>query len=230
MMKTELKKYAAIAMAAVLTLALAACGGETASSEAATSEPVTSESASESVSASESMTSSSTSSKDAMASFSTVLDGIKNYESGTAGSSLKAVVAAAGLMDWAEDNDFTADDVKKAVTDYTENLSDEEKAAFAENAKEIVATAENLLTSSEAKDLFSEAGNPQTHETYSADKVGVAVNAINDAVTAISGSSSSSAAASGSTSSAAASSGASSSAASESASGSASSSTSSKKG
>lgn len=177
-MNSELKKYAALAMAAALTVSLAACSGGTQSQPESESLPETSasEPASES-SETSSMSESESKTMDSEA-LTAALDGIKNFESGTAGSSLKAVIAATGIMDWAEKNDFTADDIKNAVTSYVSAMSDEEKTMMAENAKEITSTITTLLTSDEAKALLEAAGNPQSSDSYTPEKAQAASDGI----------------------------------------------------
>ena len=78
---------------------------------------------------------------------------------GTAGSSLRAAVAAASLLDWAA-KDQLSDEALAVVIDYMAAKSVEGQAAFGEKLDAVESTIETLTgkDSSQAKDLLTDAG------------------------------------------------------------------------
>lgn len=92
-----------------------------------------------------------------------------SYGSGEAGSSLKAVIAACGLLDWAEEHPEAPADSE--LTDSIEGwLGSQELAVreqFWENWPAIDQQAREIQADPEELDeLLASAGDPQNHESY----------------------------------------------------------------
>lgn len=100
------------------------------------------------------------------------LDGITNYEQGSAGSSLKCVIAAANLLNWLEESDQTEEQLFAAVKDYLSSLSDEKRKDFRDHLQPILDSCEDIVSGSDAiTGLLDSAGNPQNYEAYSPNKL-----------------------------------------------------------
>lgn len=115
--------------------------------------------------------------------FLSALDGCTGW-GGDAGSSLKAAVAACGLLDWAEDQKAAGLDSKtltEAATSWMEKLSDSDYALFAGNWDSISMDGDSIVSDpASMADLLSDAGSPNQHKSYTAKNW----QAVRDAVSA----------------------------------------------
>lgn len=92
------------------------------------------------------------------------------YGQGEAGVSLKTVVAACGMLDWAEDNPAAPadDEISRCVEDWLGEKDLETRQRFWDNWPSIDQQAREILADPDAcRDLLASAGNPQRHEQYS---------------------------------------------------------------
>jgi hypothetical protein len=115
--------------------------------------------------------------------FLSALDGCTGW-GGDAGSSLKAAVAACGLLDWAEDQKAAGLDSKtltEAAAGWMEKLSDSDYALFAGNWDSISMDGDSIVSDpASMADLLSDAGSPNQHDSYTAKNW----QAVRDAVSA----------------------------------------------
>lgn len=89
--------------------------------------------------------------------FQHVLDDIKTVEFGTAGSSLKAVSHAVGLMNWAVGSEIYDEQIVKGFNYYFGKLSSEEVGDFRESFDLVYSTYKQLL-SENAQALLDDSG------------------------------------------------------------------------
>ncbi len=105
---------------------------------------------------------------------------------GDAGSSLKSVIAACGLLDWGEDNtasDIGADALGQSAKTWLEGLSADDRAAFGDNWTGISTNAQNMLIDPDGMSgLLSDAGNPNKHSRYTSGNWSVIQTAIDNAM------------------------------------------------
>lgn len=96
------------------------------------------------------------------------LDGVLSAQPGTAGASLKAAIAACGLLDWSmEPSDEEAYSLPEAILGWWLGLSGEEQTLFLESIEPVLAQADEIAADfGAAKDLLENAGNPQRHDGY----------------------------------------------------------------
>lgn len=96
------------------------------------------------------------------------LDGITNFEQGSAGSSLKCVIAAANLLNWLEESDQTEEQLLTAVSDYLSSLTDEKRKDFRDHLQPVLDSCEDIVSGSDGiAGLLDSAGNPQQYDSYS---------------------------------------------------------------
>jgi hypothetical protein len=89
---------------------------------------------------------------------------------GDAGSSLKSMIAACSLLDWAEDNGAAkADSAELAaeVQSWLNGLDSDQRANMSENWEGISANADTVVSDpASVADLLDCAGNPNRHASY----------------------------------------------------------------
>ena len=111
------------------------------------------------------------------------LDGIKNCEIGTAGSSLKCAIASATFLNWTESNVLPEDTIRHQTEKYLNAMSPAAFDQFKSNFEFVISTAEEIVSGSEySKGLLDGAGNPQKYETYSSDKYEICKQIISDCI------------------------------------------------
>lgn len=107
---------------------------------------------------------------------------------GDAGSSLKSVIAACGLLDWGEDNSAASvgsDALSAAAGTWLAGLSGDDRSTFADNWSSISDNAQNMLLDPDGMaGLLSDAGNPNKHSHYTSGNWTALQTALNDALTA----------------------------------------------
>ena len=106
----------------------------------------------------------------AEASCQAALNGVTQYEPGTAGSSLKICIAAAKLLNAAQ---LAADSDMSAVTDaYLDALSAESLQRFADNLPSIDETARLIIqgTDPSVQGMLEDADSPQAFDNYDLDR------------------------------------------------------------
>ncbi len=106
----------------------------------------------------------------AKTSLQTALNGITQYEPGTAGSSLKVYIAAAKVLNAAQlaaESDMTA-----ATTAYLDTLSPEELQRFADDLPLIDETARAIIANTDplVQGMLEDAGSPQAFASYDLDR------------------------------------------------------------
>ncbi len=75
----------------------------------------------------------------------TLLNLIKDYPIGTAGSTTKAVNIANRLLNFTENSNFEIDEVKKDYENFLSTLSDTQKLIYEQNLEEIDYTARKII-------------------------------------------------------------------------------------
>ena len=152
------KRFASLLLSALLAVGLlAGCGSASSKQEEAPASSTASSAASEAVPDSQSeaaVSSLAPGSFDENSLFSlqetkTAFEPCLGWGPGTAGTSLKSVIAAASLLEWAESNHLaqcTATLVENAVGQWYDGLSEFEQECFAEAWPLIRADADTLLT------------------------------------------------------------------------------------
>lgn len=97
------------------------------------------------------------------------LDNTIRYGPGEAGVSLKTAIAAAGLLDWAEDYAPASgiSSITGEVEAWLARQAPEDQALFWENWPAVDDTAQTIARDiSACLDLLEDAGHPQTHDAY----------------------------------------------------------------
>lgn len=100
------------------------------------------------------------------------LDGVLSVQPGTAGSSLRGVIAACGLLDWAQElPEDEAGRLPDELLSWYLSLSEDELALLDESLEAVLSQADDIAADFEgAKALLDSAGNPQRHEDYDLEK------------------------------------------------------------
>lgn len=119
-----------------------------------------------------------------MAGFQEALNGIGNFEQGTAGSSLKAYIAAAGLLDWLHDvGTLPTQEIEEQTYHYLNALDAVQQENFSANFDTIRQAAEQIADGTdEAKGMLTDAGNPQKYDSYSRADLDTAAGIIQKAI------------------------------------------------
>ena len=92
-----------------------------------------------------------------------------SFGPGEAGVSLKTVIAACGMLDWAEDNPETPESrtITRSVEDWLGDKDLATRELFWENWPSIEQQAHAILDDPDgAAELLASAGNPQKHSCY----------------------------------------------------------------
>lgn len=106
-----------------------------------------------------------------VAAYHKVLDQIKEYEEGTAGSSLKIAIVAANLLNYTEQAPLSQKKLKKETKAYISDLTEIERGSFQQNFIEVDQMALEILGKKDhIQELLDDAGNPQKYDTYSMKK------------------------------------------------------------
>jgi len=99
------------------------------------------------------------------------LDKIKDYEIGTAGSSLKCAIAAAAFLNCTEQNVLSKQEITDNTIKYLSCLSTQEYEQFIQNIEIVFDCADDIVGKSEfSEGLLESAGNPQKYDVYSFEK------------------------------------------------------------
>jgi hypothetical protein len=172
------------ALLCAAALALGGCSAAASSgAQSAASAPASSAAASAAPSAASSTSAAASAASLDSKGFLSALDGCTGW-GGDAGSSLKAAVAACGLLDWAEDQKAAGLDSKtltEAAAGWMEKLSDSDYALFAGNWDSISMDGDSIVSDpASMADLLSDAGSPNQHDSYTAKNW----QAVRDAVSA----------------------------------------------
>lgn len=169
-----MKKFFGVLLAGMLLLTmLAACKG---SETPPTSEPETSET--ETAPESEATTSEASATESALPALTAILDDIsENYWPGTAGSSLKAAIKAAALLDWYTKDQPKEDAVAAATEEWFGQLTEEDKTFFAQQIGDIYAAAKQL-GGEDAAGLIETAGITSEYYPWQADAANAVFGAI----------------------------------------------------
>ena len=103
-----------------------------------------------------------------------ILDSLKAYTPGTAGSSLKLCTAAFPMIDFSQEYDTAdADSISATVGEYMSSLTDEEKALVRETIAEAERDIADTLFSEgfdAIKPRLDDAGNPNRYTEYDKEK------------------------------------------------------------
>ncbi len=96
---------------------------------------------------------------------------LSDFPSGTAGSSLKRAALTAAILDWAEDTDFTEEEIEADITAFSESLTSEEERKLlfgnysVENIRDM---AEDLIAHDlSALGILESSGYVPLHTSYS---------------------------------------------------------------
>lgn len=102
------------------------------------------------------------------------LEGITNYEAGTAGSSLKIYIAAANLLNVTEQYDDAMQKtlLYEATVDYLAALDQEQLQYFKDHFAAIDQIAREIIANDQpqTKSMLEDAGSPQAYDIYDADQ------------------------------------------------------------
>lgn len=108
-----------------------------------------------------------------------ILEPIRAYEIGTAGSSLKACIAVNDFMQAFQKSDISADDLQAGTAEYYSGLSDDEKAELLEQVTALTSSYPDYFTADGAG-LLSDAGIDQL--SFTQDEADAAFNALKQAI------------------------------------------------
>ena len=173
-----MKKILAILMSASLVL-LSACSSEPSSSQ----EPESSQPQSSSSEAAEPEESGSEAENTAIdPDVQKMMDALTSYEPGTAGSSLKACIAACGVLNYAEGYDESQEQtLRTSIENYLAQADADTLARLQEGRDDVeLAAAEILTGSEESKALLSDAGNPNEYDSYHSEKYEAVILVLQD--------------------------------------------------
>ena len=101
-----------------------------------------------------------------------MMDALTAYQPGTAGSSLKAYIAACGILNYAEGYD-TADEeaLRQGVSDWLDAAAPETLEMVREGFPAVTAAAEGVLAGdAESLALLADAGSPNRYDSYNPGK------------------------------------------------------------
>lgn len=105
-----------------------------------------------------------------------ILDLIKAYGPGTAGSSLKICTVAFNVIDFLQEYDISGrEDISNMVKEYMSTLSNEDKQRMRETIEEIESDVAHTLFTKGFETLMArldEAGNPNKRTVYNKGKYG----------------------------------------------------------
>ncbi len=138
------KIIAAISVFILIVSAFCACE-ITFGEEPTTTTTTTTESTTESTEADTTTTTTTTVTKVETDSLDTLLNLIKDYPIGTAGSTAKAVDIANRLLNFTENSNFEIDEVKNDYNNFLSNLSHSQKLIYEENLVEIDYMARKII-------------------------------------------------------------------------------------
>jgi len=103
----------------------------------------------------------------ALAAFEEQLKNIAALEVGTAGSSLKAVKVAVGLLDWAAQTPLSAEQISDAANVFYDSLPQKSRAIFSEQLLSVKNCVEQLAVGGEqANELLDTAGVSSTQKKF----------------------------------------------------------------
>ena len=99
-----------------------------------------------------------------------MMEALAVYQPGTAGSSLKAYIAACGVLNYAEEYDSSGEEtLRSSATAWLEQADELTLECLQEGWEAVQSTAEEILTGSEeSKAMLADAGNPNRYESYDA--------------------------------------------------------------
>ncbi|MEN6594202.1 MAG: hypothetical protein ABFC31_04525 [Clostridiaceae bacterium] len=101
-----------------------------------------------------------------------VLDNVAKLQNGTAGISLKQASAAAKVLDWAEDNELTEEEIESKIASYLDSLADPEAVgAFIVNFELVSEIPQKILDGDDSTiGMVSDAGYSLEHTSYTQSK------------------------------------------------------------
>ena len=103
----------------------------------------------------------------ALAAFEEQLKNIAALEVGTAGSSLKAVKVAVGLLDWAAQTSLSAEQISDTANVFYDSLTQQNRTIFSEQVLSVKNCTEQLAVGGEqAKELLDTAGVTSTQKNF----------------------------------------------------------------
>lgn len=105
---------------------------------------------------------SSTTEKIEVDSLDTILNNIKDFPSGTTGSTTKAYQIAYKLLNYTENSNYTVDEAQHDYENFVSSLSEEEKDLYLEYLDEINACANNIINDPSLIDQHLEGYKPIT--------------------------------------------------------------------
>lgn len=99
-----------------------------------------------------------------------MMDALAVYQPGTAGSSLKAYIAACGVLNYAEEYDPSMEETLRGSAEaWLEQADELTLECLREGWEAVRSTAEEILSGSEeSKAMLADAGNPNRYESYDA--------------------------------------------------------------
>lgn len=99
-----------------------------------------------------------------------MMEALAVYQPGTAGSSLKAYIAACGVLNYAEEYDSSGEEtLRSSAAAWLEQADELTLECLQEGWEAVQSTAEEILTGSEeSKAMLADAGNPNRYESYDA--------------------------------------------------------------
>ena len=99
-----------------------------------------------------------------------MMEALAVYQPGTAGSSLKAYIAACGVLNYAEEYDSSGEEtLRSSAAAWLEQADELTLECLQEGCEAVQSTAEEILTGSEeSKAMLADAGNPNRYESYDA--------------------------------------------------------------
>ncbi|MCI2047908.1 MAG: hypothetical protein LKJ90_09375 [Faecalibacterium sp.] len=173
---------------AIICVAVVAAGGlylASRSGQGAPSSVAASSGAASVSSAPASAVSSVAASSQAVVPFSDALNACLGW-GGDAGSSLKSMIAACSVLDWAEDtNAASASGLQDEAAAWLTSLSADDASLFADNWYSVSANGDALAADpASVADLLEAAGNPNRHKSYTAANWQAVKDAVNAALKA----------------------------------------------
>lgn len=119
------------------------------------------------------------------AAFDKMMEALTGYQQGTAGSSLKAYIAACGVLNFSEQfNEDEAAQFKIKLEDYMKNANELTISAIVLGEKDVQKVIEDILTKGtedkEIAAMLKDAGNPNAYKTYSREKYNAVAIILNE--------------------------------------------------
>ncbi len=121
--------------------------------------------------------------EDAQDAFLALMDDCADVAPGTAGTSLRTAAAAAGLLDWEEEqaDSLSGENIKDLMESWKENRTEDDWAYLQESWNQVAASMREIAADPEGQaELVEDAGYTLEHTSYQTDVMEMVIGAIEE--------------------------------------------------